>query len=305
MKGIVLAGGSGTRLHPVTRGVSKQLLPVYDKPMVYYPISILMLAGIRDILMITTPDDHDQFARLLGDGSQWGVSFSYAVQPSPDGIAQAFLIGADHIGSDEVALVLGDNIFHGHGMGGRLADAAESIVRDGGCTLFGYRVGDPERYGVAVLDGSGRLVDIEEKPARPRSNLAITGLYFYDGQVVDIARSLKPSDRGELEITDVNRVYLQREQARLLDLGRGTAWLDTGTQDALLEAGQFVQVLQHRQGITVACLEEIAMRRAFITPERALELGEQMGKSSYAAYLRRTATEFMTGYPSEAAAGWE
>jgi glucose-1-phosphate thymidylyltransferase len=293
VKGIVLAGGSGTRLHPVTRGVSKQLLPVYDKPMVYYPISILMLAGVQEILVITTPDDADQFVRLLGDGSQWGVEFSYATQPAPDGIAQAFLIGAQHIGGDEVALVLGDNIFYGHGMGGRLVDASDEITELGGATLFGYRVGDPERYGVAVLDGAGRLVDIEEKPARPRSNLAITGLYLYDAEVVDIARTLRPSARGELEITDVNKVYLQRRQARLNDLGRGTAWLDTGTHESLLEASQFVQVLQHRQGITVACLEEIAMRQGFIAPERALELGELMGKSSYAAYLRRTAAEFI------------
>jgi glucose-1-phosphate thymidylyltransferase len=301
VKGIVLAGGAGSRLHPVTRAVSKQLLPVYDKPMVYYPISILMLAGVRDILLITTPEDSDQFTRLLGDGSQWGVSFSYATQPAPEGIAQAFLIGAEHIGGEPVALVLGDNIFHGHGMGGRLAQAAGDITSLGGATLFGYRVGDPQRYGVAVLDEHGQLVEIEEKPAVPRSNLAITGLYFYDNQVVDIAGSLRPSQRGELEITDVNRAYLAAGQARLLDLGRGTAWLDTGTQDSLLEAGQFVQVLQHRQGITVACLEEVAMRQGFITAEAALELGEQMGKSSYAAYLRRVATEFRPGI----GAAWE
>ena len=297
MKGIVLAGGSGTRLHPVTRGVSKQLLPVYDKPMVYYPISILMLAGVQEILVITTPDDADQFVRLLGDGSQWGVSFRYATQPAPEGIAQAFLIGAEHVGEDDVALVLGDNIFHGHGMGGRLTEAADEIATQGGATLFGYRVGDPERYGVAVLDDAGTLVDIEEKPARPRSNLAITGLYFYDARVVDIARSLTPSERGELEITDVNKAYLREGRARLHDLGRGTAWLDTGTQDALLEAGQFVQVLQHRQGITVACLEEIAMRRGFITAEQALRLGELMGRSSYAAYLRQVATEYLSAFP--------
>jgi glucose-1-phosphate thymidylyltransferase len=272
--------------------------------MIYYPLSTLMLAGIRDILVINTPHEQALFQRLLGDGSQWGVSIRYAVQPQPNGLAEAFIIGREFVGGEPSCLVLGDNIFHGHGMGGRLAEAAESTERDGGCTLFGYRVGDPERYGVAVLDGDGRVVDIEEKPAHPRSNLAITGLYFYDGQVVDIARSLKPSDRGELEITDLNRVYLQRGEARLIDLGRGTAWLDTGTQDALLEAGQFVQVLQHRQGITVACLEEIAMRRGFITPERALELGEQMGKSSYAVYLRRTAAEFISG-PDGDVARWQ
>jgi glucose-1-phosphate thymidylyltransferase len=296
MKGIVLAGGSGTRLHPLTRTVSKQLLPVYDKPMIYYPISVLMLANIRDILIITTPHDREQFERLLGDGSQWGVSLTFATQPSPDGLAQAFLIGAD-VGflaeGDPAALVLGDNIFFGHGIGGTLVAAAAEVENSAGCTLFGYRVGDPERYGVAVLDAEGVLIDIEEKPAKPRSNLAVTGLYFYDGQVVEFARGLTPSPRGELEITDLNRAYLQRGQARLVDLGRGTAWLDTGTQDALLEAAQFVQVLQHRQGITIACLEEVAMRRGFITPADALRQGEEMGKSGYAQYLRRTAAQFM------------
>jgi glucose-1-phosphate thymidylyltransferase len=294
MKGIVLAGGSGTRLHPITRAVSKQLLPVYDKPMVYYPISVLMLAGIRDILVITTPHDQEQFVRLLGDGSQWGVSLSYAVQPSPDGLAQAFLIGADHVGAGEVALVLGDNIFFGHGMSGQLAGAVADVRRDGGCTLFGYQVGDPERYGVAVVDGAGRLVDLEEKPAKPRSNLAVTGLYFYDAQVVEIARELRPSPRGELEITDVNRTYMRQGNARLVDLGRGTAWLDTGTQDSLMEAAQFVQVLQHRQGVTIACLEEIAMRQGFITADDALALADRMGKSTYGGYVRRAATEFIT-----------
>ena len=295
MRGIVLAGGSGTRLHPITRAVSKQLLPVYDKPMIYYPISVLMLAGIRDILVITTPHDREQFERLLGDGSQWGVSLSFAVQPSPDGLAQAFLIGADHIGTDNAALVLGDNIFFGHGMGGMLDDAATEVETEGGCTLFGYQVSDPERYGVAVLDADGTLVDIEEKPANPRSSLAVTGLYFYDNDVVDAARSLEPSVRGELEITDLNKIYVDKGRARLVDLGRGMAWLDTGTQDSLMEAGQFVQVLQHRQGITIACLEEVAMRRGFITAAEALEQGEQMGKSAYAHYLRRIATEYLAG----------
>ena len=295
MKGIVLAGGTGTRLHPITHTVSKQLLPVYDKPMIYYPISVLMLAGIRDILVITTPHDHDQFARLLGDGGQWGLQLSYATQPSPDGLAQAFLIGAEHIGGEPVALVLGDNIFFGHGLGGKLNDAVASVEQDGGCTLFGYRVSDPERYGVAVLDKSGRLVDIEEKPAQPRGDLAVTGLYFYDEQVVDLAGKLTPSPRGELEITDLNRAYLAQDQARLIDLGRGAAWLDTGTQDSLLEAAQFVQVLQHRQGITIACLEEVAMRKGFITAEHALQIGEDMGQSGYAGYLRRTAREFLDG----------
>ncbi|MGN6607724.1 MAG: glucose-1-phosphate thymidylyltransferase RfbA [Jatrophihabitans sp.] len=295
MRGIVLAGGSGTRLHPVTRAVSKHLLPVYDKPMVYYPISMLMLAGIREILIITTPHDQEQFVRLLGDGSQWGISLRFAIQPEPNGLAEAFLIGADHRAGGPAALVLGDNIFFGHGMTGLLTDAVSTIDRDGGCVLFGYRVSDPERYGVAVLDADGALVDIEEKPAQPRSDLAVTGMYFYDEQVVDIARGLSPSARGELEITDLNRVYLQQGRASLADLGRGTAWLDTGTHDSLLEASQFVQVLQHRQGITISCLEEIAMRQGLITGEDALRLADQMGKSSYGAYLRKAATEFLAG----------
>jgi glucose-1-phosphate thymidylyltransferase len=299
VKGIVLAGGSGTRLHPVTRAVSKQLLPVYDKPMVYYPISVLMLAGIRDILMITTPHDQEQFVRLLGDGSQWGVSLSYAVQPSPDGLAQAFLIGADHVGDGDVALVLGDNIFFGHGMSAQLNAAVTDVQTLGGCTLFGYRVGDPERYGVAVLDPHGHLIDIEEKPDKPRSNLAVTGLYIYDDAVVEIARSLRPSARGELEITDVNRRYLDQGSARLTDFGRGTAWLDTGTQDSLMEAAQFVQVLQHRQGVTIACLEEIAMRQGFITADDAILLADAMGKSSYGSYLRHAALEFIAGPVAE------
>jgi glucose-1-phosphate thymidylyltransferase len=303
MKGIVLAGGSGTRLHPITRAVSKQLLPVYDKPMVYYPISVLMLAGIRDILVITTPHDQDQFVRLLGDGSQWGVSLSYAAQPSPDGLAQAFLIGADHVGGDDVALVLGDNIFFGHGMSGQLGDAVTGVRRDGGCTLFGYQVGDPERYGVAVVDGSGRLIDLEEKPDKPRSNLAVTGLYFYDAQVVEIARSLQPSPRGELEITDVNRRYMEQGNARLVDLGRGTAWLDTGTQDSLMQAAQFVQVLQHRQGVTIACLEEIAMRQGFISADDALELANGMGKSTYGGYVRQAAVEYLAEKSAERTRG--
>lgn len=295
MKGIILAGGSGTRLHPITRAVSKQLLPVYDKPMIYYPLSVLMLAGIRDILVITTPHDQEQFTRLLGDGSQWGVSLTYAAQPSPDGLAQAFVIGADHVGSDPAALVLGDNIFHAHGLAGQLEEAATQVRRDAGCALFGYRVGDPERYGVAVLDGGRQLIDIEEKPAKPRTNLAITGLYFYDNDVVELAGGLKPSPRGELEITDLNRAYIERGTARLFDLGRGAAWLDTGTTDSLLGAGQFVQVLQERQGITIACLEEVAIRQGFITAEQALELGEAMGKSTYGAYVRSVAAATLSG----------
>jgi glucose-1-phosphate thymidylyltransferase len=293
MKGIILAGGAGTRLHPITRAVSKQLLPVYDKPMIYYPISVLMLAGIRDILLITTPHDQAQFTRLLGDGSQWGLSFSYAVQPSPDGLAQAFLIGADHLDGEPAALVLGDNIFFGAGLATQLAGAAADVQRDAGCSLFGYRVSDPERYGVAVVDGAGRLLDIEEKPEKPKSSLAITGLYFYDDQVVERARSLRPSARGELEITDLNRLYLDAGEARLIDLGRGTAWLDTGTQDSLMEAGHFVQVLQHRQGVTIACLEEIAMHNRWLSPEATAALADQMGSSSYGVYLRRAITDFV------------
>lgn len=292
MKGIVLAGGTGSRLHPSTLALSKQLIPVYDKPMIYYPLSMLMLAGIRDILVITTPHDRNQFERLLGDGAQWGCSITYAEQPSPDGLAQAFLIGADFLSGDSAALVLGDNIFYGHGLGRQLEDAVRTVEDQQGCVLLGYRVSDPERYGVAVLDANGALIDIQEKPEQPPSNLAITGLYFYDGSVVDRASQMKPSARGELEITDLNRSYLADGTARLVDLGRGTAWLDTGTPDAMLAATHFVQVLQHRQGITIACLEEIAMRRGFITPEQALRVAESMGASTYAAYLHEAATEF-------------
>jgi glucose-1-phosphate thymidylyltransferase len=292
VKGIVLAGGAGTRLHPLTHAISKQLLPVYDKPMIYYPISVLMLAGVRDILIITTPHDSDQFVRLLGDGSQWGVSLSYATQASPDGLAQAFLIGADFLAGGPAALVLGDNIFFRHNLRKQLVDCAAAVDEAGGCALFGYQVADPQRYGVAVLDGSGRLVDIEEKPDEPRSNIAITGLYFYDADVVSLARELKPSDRGELEITDLNRRYIDRGDARLVDLGRGTAWLDTGTQDSLLQAAQFVQVLQQRQGVTIACLEELAMRRGWIAPDDALAIANAMGDSRYGAYLRQVAIEF-------------
>jgi glucose-1-phosphate thymidylyltransferase len=294
VKGIVLAGGAGTRLHPITRAVSKQLLPVYDKPMIYYPLSVLMMAGIRDILIITTPEDQAQFRRLLGDGSQWGIELSYAIQRAPEGLAQAFLIGADHIDGKPAALVLGDNIFFGQGISRVLTEAVAGIEASGGCTVFGYRVRDPERYGVAEVDRDGRLVRIEEKPAKPKTNLAVTGLYFYDGDVVEHARTLRPSTRGELEITDLNHIYIERGAARLIDLGRGTAWLDTGTQDSLLEASEFVQVLQHRQGLTIACLEEIAMRQGAITPEQAIALADRMGKSSYGAYLRQAATDYLS-----------
>ncbi|MEP6599757.1 MAG: glucose-1-phosphate thymidylyltransferase RfbA [Actinomycetota bacterium] len=282
MKGIILAGGSGTRLHPITRSVSKQLLPVYDKPMIYYPMSTLMLAGIRDILIITTPHDQDQFIRMLGDGSDLGLNLDYAVQPEPNGLAEAFLIGRDHVGHESAALVLGDNIFYGHGLGGQLSEAAEL---DTGCLLFGYRVSDPQRYGVAQADEKGVLVSIEEKPVQPKSNLAVTGLYFYDNDVVEIAKALQPSVRGELEITDLNNVYVERGSARLIDLGRGTAWLDTGTHDSLLAAGQFVQVLEQRQGVRIACLEEVALNQGFIDAEQAYRLGEALAKSGYGQYV--------------------
>ncbi|MGQ0839185.1 glucose-1-phosphate thymidylyltransferase RfbA [Actinokineospora sp.] len=290
MKGIVLAGGSGTRLHPITQAVSKQLLPVYDKPMVYYPLSVLMLAGIREILIISTPVDLPNFRRLLGDGSQLGMRFSYAEQPEPNGLAEAFVIGEDFIGNDSVSLVLGDNIFFGYAFSQRLHAAAEAI--DGGAdgaVLFGYRVKDPERYGVGEVNAEGKLVSIEEKPTAPKSNRAITGLYFYDNDVVKIAKSLTPSARGELEITDVNMEYLRQGRARLLDLGRGFAWLDTGTHDSLLEAGQFVQVLEHRTGVRVACLEEIALERGFITPDECHALGAKLAKSGYGEYVMAVA----------------
>lgn len=289
MKGIILAGGSGTRLHPLTLAVSKQLLPVYDTPMVYHPLSVLMLAGIKDILLISTPTDLPGFQRLLGDGHQLGVDITYAEQAHPNGLAEAFLIGADHVGDDSSALVLGDNIFHGSGFSDLLHDCIAGIEAGDGCVLFGYPVSDPQHYGVGEADAQGRLVSLEEKPERPRSDRAITGLYFYDRQVVDIARGLKPSDRGELEITDVNRVYLAQGRARLVDLGRGFAWLDTGTHDSLVEAGQYMQVLQHRQGIRVACLEEVALRMGFIGADACYELGFRLAKSSYGRYVMEVA----------------
>ncbi|NKE56295.1 glucose-1-phosphate thymidylyltransferase RfbA [Lentzea sp. PSKA42] len=286
MKGIVLAGGSGTRLHPITQAVSKQLLPVYDKPMIYYPLSVLMLAGIREVLIISTPTDLPLFRRLLGDGSQWGMSFSYAEQAAPNGLAEAFIIGADFVGGDDVALVLGDNIFYGQGFSTTLQHHASSLD---GCVLFGYQVKDPERYGVGEVDATGKLLSIEEKPQQPKSNRAITGLYFYDNGVVDISRNLKPSPRGELEITDVNLAYLREGRAQLVDLSRGFAWLDTGTHDSLLEAGQFVQVLEHRTGVRIACPEEIALRMGFISAEECYALGEKLGKSGYGEYLMAVA----------------
>jgi glucose-1-phosphate thymidylyltransferase len=296
MKGIILAGGTGTRLHPITRAVSKQLLPVYDKPMIYHPLSTLMLAGIREILLISTPDDLPGFQRLLGDGHELGLTITYAEQPSPDGLAQAFLIGADHVGDDCAALVLGDNIFHGPGFSA-LLHRSVGVVESGadGCVLFGYAVKDPERYGVGEADADGRLVSIEEKPAQPRSNRAITGLYLYDNGVVDIARRLHPSARGELEITDVNRSYLEQGRARLVDLGRGFAWLDTGTHDSLLEAGQYVQILEHRQGIRIACIEEVALRMGFIDADACFELGARQTKSGYGEYVMAVAKAFAAG----------
>ncbi|MFC4853795.1 glucose-1-phosphate thymidylyltransferase RfbA [Actinophytocola glycyrrhizae] len=282
MKGIVLAGGSGTRLHPITQAVSKQLLPVYDKPMIYYPLSVLMLAGIRDVLVITTPQDMPSFQRLLGSGNQWGIEISYAEQPQPNGLAEAFIIGESFIGDDDAALVLGDNIFFGADFAAVMHDYVTNMD---GAVLFGYPVKDPERYGVGEVDEHGMLVSIEEKPAKPKSNRAITGLYFYDNDVVEIAKSLTPSARGELEITDVNLTYLRQGRARLLDLGRGFAWLDTGTHDSLIEAGQFVQVLEHRTGVRIACLEEIALDKGFISADDCYALGSKLAKSGYGDYV--------------------
>lgn len=289
MKGIVLAGGSGTRLHPITFGVSKQLLPIYDKPMVYYPLSVLMLAGIRDILLITTPEDLPSYQRLLGDGVTFGINLSYAVQPTPDGLAQAFLIGSDFIGDSGVCLVLGDNIFFGQSFSPKLR---ESAARNRGATVFGYQVKDPERFGVVEFDGNMRAVSIEEKPARPKSHFAVTGLYFYDSDVVHIARNVKPSKRGELEITSVNEVYLQRGDLHVELLGRGFAWLDTGTHESLLEASMFVHTIERRQGFKIACLEEIALNQGWLDVESVHARARELHKSEYGAYLSAVAKEF-------------
>jgi glucose-1-phosphate thymidylyltransferase len=284
VKGIILAGGSGTRLHPLTLAVSKQLLPIYNKPMIYYPLSVLMLAGIREILIISTPRDLPQFEALLGDGSQWGLSLHYRVQPRPDGLAQAFTIGRDFVGADRVALILGDNIFYGHGLSDMVARAA---ARAEGATIFGYQVADPGRYGVVAFDANGRATDIEEKPAEPKSSFAVTGLYFYDNDVLDIAAALRPSKRGEFEITDINKTYLQRGDLRVELMGGGFAWLDTGTHESLIQAGHFVQTLETRQGIQLACLEEIALSRGYIDLEAVRGAAERLGSSSYGDYLRR------------------
>ncbi len=288
MKGIVLAGGYGTRLHPITKGISKQLLPIYDKPMIYYPLSVLMLAGIREVLIITTSDDQTAFQNLLGDGREFGITLSYAVQPSPEGIAQALLIGADFIGDESVCLILGDNLFYGYGFTALLKQAAEL---NQGAHIFAYPVKHPEHFGVVELDEKGKIVSIQEKPAQPKSALAVTGLYFYDNRAIDFVKQLAPSQRGELEITDLNNLYLKDDELQVTQLGRGFAWLDTGTHDALMEAGQFVQAIEHRQGLKVACLEEIGFRNGWLSAQALKEQGQRLSKTGYGQYLLRIAEE--------------
>lgn len=291
MKGIVLAGGSGTRLYPITRGVSKQLVPIYDKPMIYYPLSVLMLAGIKDVLIITTPEDQQSFQRLLADGSELGMSFEYIVQPSPDGLAQAFILGDKFIGDDDVCLVLGDNIYHGNDLTELLAMAVTNAQSENKATVFGYRVADPERYGVAEFDDSGNVISIEEKPEQPKSNYAVTGLYFYPNDVIQKAKKIKPSARGELEITSVNQAYLAEQRLKVELMGRGYAWLDTGTHESLLEAAQFIETIEKRQGLKVACLEEIAFEQGYISKQQLIELAQPLAKNQYGQYLLKRAEE--------------
>jgi len=291
MKGIVLAGGSGTRLYPITRGVSKQLVPLYDKPMIYYPISVLMLAGITEILVITTPEDQPSFQRLLGDGAELGIRFEYVVQPSPDGLAQAFILGEEFIGDDDVCLVLGDNIYHGHDLTQMLANAVENVSKQNSATVFGYRVADPERYGVAEFDSEGNVISLAEKPENPKSNYAVTGLYFYPNDVIQKAKDVVPSHRGELEITSVNQLFLDEERLKVELMGRGYAWLDTGTHESLLEAAQFIEIIEKRQGLKVACLEEIAFEQGYISKEQLIALAQPLLKNQYGQYLLRCAEE--------------
>jgi len=291
VKGIILAGGSGTRLYPITKGVSKQLTPIYDKPMVYYPLSVLMLAGITEVLIISTPNDLPQFEALLGDGSDIGMNFSYAEQPSPDGLAQAFIIGADFIADDDVCLVLGDNIFYGHGFKRMLRQSIKNVAEQGKASVFGYYVRDPERYGVAEFDSAGNVLSIEEKPSQPKSNYAVVGLYFYPNNVVEVAKAVKPSARGELEITSVNQAYLEQQSLKVELMGRGFAWLDTGTHESLMEASNYIQTIENRQGLKVACIEEIAYEMGYITKEQLIELAQPLKKNQYGQYLLRRAEE--------------
>ncbi len=291
MKGIILAGGSGTRLYPITRGVSKQLVPIYDKPMIYYPLSVLMLAGITEILIITTPEDQSSFQRLLGDGSELGISFEYIVQPSPDGLAQAFILGEDFIGDNDVCLVLGDNIYYGNDLTELLATAVTNAQTENKATVFGYRVADPKRYGVAEFDDRGNVISIEEKPSQPKSNYAVTGLYFYPNDVIQKAKEITPSERGELEITSVNQAYLAEQRLKVELMGRGYAWLDTGTHESLLEAAQFIETIEKRQGLKVACIEEIAFEQGYITKQQLIDLAEPLAKNQYGQYLLKRAEE--------------